>query len=171
QEGGSSSSTYKADTSGGGASQGGPAPSSASHTASSGGDPGQGNAPSDNSQTGNSSSGAKESDKAPSSTSQTGTSSDKPQHVDLAPSYVQSAHPTSGKPKGQNITEGGFDDDPSKNASFNSDIGDENDPGRAAENKFQREAAEAGADAGGGPRQKAITGDGQYDLLEDDQGL
>lgn len=67
------------------------------------------------------------------------------------------------------MTEGGFDDDDvSKNASFSSDIGDENDPGRRAEDKFTRENA-SGADAGGGPRQKAISGDGRYDLLEDDQ--
>jgi len=92
---------------------------------------------------------------------------------DTAPSYVHAAHAAGGKPKGKNLTEGGFDDDDddvSKNASFNSDIGDENDPGRGAEDKFARENA-SGADAGGGPRQKGISGDGQYDLLEDDQQL
>lgn len=91
---------------------------------------------------------------------------------DTAPTYVHPAHATGGKPKGKNLTEGGFDDDDvSKNASFNSDIGDENDPGRAAENKFARENAESGADAGGGPRQKGVSGDGQYDVLETDQQL
>ncbi len=73
------------------------------------------------------------------------------------------------KPKGKNITEGGFDDDPSKNASFTSEIGGKNDPGRAAENKMQREVAESGPDAGGsGPRQKELTKDGQYNVLGDE---
>jgi len=157
---GDSSSTYEADT------------SSASHTATSGGETGQGDtASSSTSQTGTSGSEAKGGVNAPSTTSQTGTSGNESSHVDSAPSYVHSNQPTSGKPKGKNITEGGFDDDQSKNASFNSDIGDENDPGRAAENKFQREAAESAGDTGAGPRQKSITGDGQYDVLEDDQGL
>ena len=76
------------------------------------------------------------------------------------------------KPKGKNLTEGGFDDDPSNNASFTADIGSDNDPGRVAEAAFQRRNAESGPDAGGsGPRQKEITGDGQYDVLEADQSL
>ncbi|KAI9717679.1 MAG: hypothetical protein M1812_004624 [Candelaria pacifica] len=85
----------------------------------------------------------------------------------LNPSTNQAAKES--KPKGKNITEGGFDDDPSKNASFTSDIGDKNDPGRAAENKMQREVAESGPDAGGsGPRQKGLTKDGQFDVLGDE---
>jgi len=89
---------------------------------------------------------------------------------DTAPSYVHSAHAAGGKPKGKNLTEGGFDDDDvSKNASFNSDIGDENDPGRGAEEKFARDNAQGRA--GGGPRQKEVSGDGQYDVLEDVQQL
>jgi len=94
--------------------------------------------------------------------------------ADPAPSYVSSGYSDpaqSGKPHGKNITEGGFDADPSKNASFTSDIGDKNDPGRAAENQFQRQGMESGLDAGGGPRQKEITGDGQYDSLETEQNL
>ena len=90
---------------------------------------------------------------------------------DTAPSYAHANHPSSGKPKGKNLTEGFDDDDAGKNVSFNSDIGDENDPGRAAENKFLRENAQSGADAGGGPRQKGVSGNGQYDVLEDDQQL
>lgn len=89
---------------------------------------------------------------------------------DTAPSYVHSTHGAGGKPKGKNLTEGGFDeDDVSKNASFNSDIGDENDPGRGAEHKFAKDNAQSRA--GSGPRQKEVTGDGQYDVLEDDQEL
>ena len=93
--------------------------------------------------------------------------------VDAAPGYISSVvsdATKSGKPKGKNITEGGFDSNPDNNASFTSDIGDENDPGRAAENKFQRQTMESGADAGGsGPRQKELTKDGQYDVLETEQ--
>ena len=74
------------------------------------------------------------------------------------------------KPKGRNITEGGFDSDDSKNASFNADIGTENDPGRAAELKLQRENAEAAGDAGSGPRQKGIQNDGVgYEALKTDE--
>lgn len=93
------------------------------------------------------------------------------QHVDTAPSYVHAGQAAGGKPKGKNLTEGGFDDDDGKNASFTSNIGDENDPGRLAENKFEQENAESAAYVGGGPRQKKITGDGQYASLEDDQQL
>jgi hypothetical protein len=73
------------------------------------------------------------------------------------------------KPKGKNIKEGGFDADEAPNASFNDDIGGENDPGRAAESRFQRLANESGPEAGSGPRQKGISGDGQYDVLREEQ--
>lgn len=82
---------------------------------------------------------------------------------------VYSETTPAGKPKGKNITEGGFDDDPSKNASYTSEIGSENDPGRVAENAFQRQTGAVAG--GGGPRQKDITGQGQYDVLETDQSL
>lgn len=81
-----------------------------------------------------------------------------------APSYVadlkgdiggQGGH---GKPKGKNLHEGGFDSDPKYNASFNSEIGSRNDPGRVGENDMQRRVADSGPDAGGGPRQKGIDG-------------
>lgn len=92
-----------------------------------------------------------------------------------APSYVSSVvseAAKSGKPHGKNITEGGFDSDPSKNASFTSDIGGEEDPGRAAENQFQRQTLESGNDAAPGvPRQKGVSDDGQYDVLETEQSL
>lgn len=92
-----------------------------------------------------------------------------------APSYVSSVvsqAAKSGKPHGKNITEGGFDSDPSKNASFTSDIGGKDDPGRAAENQFQRQTLESGNDAAPGvPRQKGVSDDGQFDVLETEQSL
>lgn len=84
-----------------------------------------------------------------------------------APSYVSSQYVDPAGPKGKNITEGGFDSDDTKNASWNSDIGTKKDPGRAAEAKFQRENAEAGFDAGM-PRQKGVSGDNPYDDLGGD---
>ena len=91
--------------------------------------------------------------------------------VDAAPGYVASvvseANQT-GKPKGKNITEGGFDDDPSNNASFTSDIGTEDDPGRKAEVDMQKKAQSASG--GTGPRQAPGESDGsQYDVLDTDQ--
>ena len=91
--------------------------------------------------------------------------------VDAAPGYVASvvsdANKT-GKPKGKNITEGGFDDDPSNNASFNTDIGTENDPGRKAVGDMQKKAQTASG--GTGPRQAPGESDNsQYDVLDTDQ--
>ncbi|KAI4164308.1 MAG: hypothetical protein LQ342_001954 [Letrouitia transgressa] len=112
-----------------------------------------------------------------SSGSRTGTAADAQQggsrrSDNEAPGYaagVKSEPAQTGKPKGKNITEGGFDDDPSKNASFTSDIGDKNDPGRLAEQQFQTSTQTS---AGGkGPRQHDITGDGQYSVLDTDQNL
>ncbi|KAL8684181.1 MAG: hypothetical protein Q9224_006541 [Gallowayella concinna] len=89
-----------------------------------------------------------------------------------APGYIASVHSEAaqtGKPHGQNITEGGFESDDSKNASFTSEIGSENDPGRAAEEQFQTTAQAA---AGGkGEVQRELTKDGQFDVLETDQSL
>jgi hypothetical protein len=66
-------------------------------------------------------------------------------HVPTAPtgSYPAHADPSTQKPKGKNITEGGFDTG-APNASFNSDIGDKNDPGRRAEANFQNRDAQPG---------------------------
>ena len=78
--------------------------------------------------------------------------------ADNAPSYVSSlkSDPAqTGKPKGKNITEGGFDSDPSNNASFNGEIGTENDPGRVAEQTFQNTTQSASG--GVGPRQKMVS--------------
>lgn len=91
--------------------------------------------------------------------------------VDAAPGYVGSvvseANKT-GKPKGKNITEGGFDDDPSNNASFTSDIGTDNDPGRKAEADMQK--ISQSASGGTGPRQAPGESDNsQYDVLDADQ--
>ena len=91
--------------------------------------------------------------------------------VDAAPGYVASVVSeanSTGKPKGKNITEGGFDDDPSNNASFTSDIGTEDDPGRKAENDLRKKAQ--AASGGTGPRQAPGDGDSsQYDVLDTDQ--
>ncbi|KAJ6109175.1 hypothetical protein N7486_001409 [Penicillium sp. IBT 16267x] len=87
-----------------------------------------------------------------------------------APSYV--ADVTDGyhhtKPDGRNIREGGFWSNDAKNASFNSEIGSEQDPGRAAINKFQRSNAKSAHDAGV-PRQKGVNPETPYDALETDQ--
>ncbi|PGH11540.1 hypothetical protein AJ79_04797 [Helicocarpus griseus UAMH5409] len=57
-----------------------------------------------------------------------------------APTYVNPivGNPSSQKPKGTNLTEGGFSNvNPADNASFNSEIGSENDPSLLAEMKMQ----------------------------------
>ena len=93
--------------------------------------------------------------------------------VDAAPGYIGSVvsdAAQTGKPKGKNITEGGFDEGDDKNASFNSDIGDENDPGRKAENDMQRMTQSSSGSTA--PRQKMGDSDNsQYDVLETDQSL
>ena len=94
--------------------------------------------------------------------------------ADTAPSYVTSvtAAAADGKPKGSGLTEGGFDSNPENNASFTSDIGTEDDPGRAAELKFAKQNT---VHVGTGPKQGGPTGAGpdagQYDILETDQNL
>ena len=91
--------------------------------------------------------------------------------VDAAPGYVASVESQAnktGKPKGKNITEGGFDDDPSNNASFTSEIGTEDDPGRKAVSDMQKKAQSASG--GTGPRQAPGESDNsQYDVLDTDQ--
>jgi len=86
--------------------------------------------------------------------------------VDVAPSYVTNlAAENTDKPKGKNITEGGFDGEAD---SALAEPGSEDDPGRASLQGFQNTQA---ATVGSGPRQGAVTGDGQYDMLEDEQKL
>lgn len=65
-------------------------------------------------------------------------------HGGDAPNYVQPVlgATQASKPKGKNLTEGGFDSDPAHNASFNSEIGTKNDPGRAAEGVFNSRTAQ-----------------------------
>ena len=86
--------------------------------------------------------------------------------VGAAPAYVTTlAAEKTAKPKGKNITEGGFEGEAD---SALPEPGSEDDPGRAALQGLQnRQAATVGA----GPRQGAVTGDGQYDLLEGEQTL
>jgi len=86
-----------------------------------------------------------------------------------APNYVNTpANSTGGaaKPHGENIQEGGFDSG-APNASFNTDIGGKNDPGRAALQGLQKKDAQAGGDVGAGPRQSGVSNDGQFDRLGD----
>ncbi|KAF2102734.1 hypothetical protein NA57DRAFT_52288 [Rhizodiscina lignyota] len=91
-----------------------------------------------------------------------------------APSYVGANERAQdsearGGPHGRNIQEGGFDDS-APNASFNQDIGGENDPGRYSERQFQKTDAQSGYDAGGsGPRQDQISGGNTYGELRNDQ--
>jgi len=87
--------------------------------------------------------------------------------AETAPSYVNSQFVDRSGPKGDNLTEGGFESDDKNNASFHSEIGSKNDPGRLAEEKFQRLNADVGGDAGF-PRQKGTTGTSQYESLSSD---
>ncbi|KAL8768002.1 MAG: hypothetical protein Q9209_005673 [Squamulea sp. 1 TL-2023] len=108
---------------------------------------------------------------APGSSDDTGANNSSSK-ADNAPGYVasvQSDPAQTGKPHGKNVTEGGFDSDNTKNASFESEIGSKDDPGRAAEEQFQTTAQTS---AGGkGQPQSGLTKDGQYDVLETDQSL
>lgn len=87
-------------------------------------------------------------------------------HAGTAPGYVTSQHVSGGHPKGANLKEGGFVSDDRKNASFTSDIGTRNDPGRAAEHAFER--ANAGSADATLPRQKGVTGDTHYETLDNE---
>lgn len=103
------------------------------------------------------------------------STSGNPSNTSTAPGYIAPvvSHPgKSGKPHGKNITEGGFDVDDSNNASFNSEIGSENDPGRKAEHDFQTQAQSASG--GTGPRQygkEGNAGEGLYGVLDTEQSL
>ncbi|PYH28236.1 uncharacterized protein BO87DRAFT_381474 [Aspergillus neoniger CBS 115656] len=87
-----------------------------------------------------------------------------------APSYV---HDVTGslsdsKPKGANLKEGDIPDD-APNASWTTDIGSENDPGRLAQGGFQRKTAESGPDGTNAGRQKGIDNQHPYQALQSDQ--
>ncbi|GIZ40577.1 hypothetical protein CKM354_000391000 [Cercospora kikuchii] len=73
-------------------------------------------------------------------------------------SYAQSV----GQPKGQNLQEGGFDSG-APNASFTTDIGGKNDPGRVALNAAQEKNVPSSG--GAGPREGQVSNDGQFDSL------
>ena len=94
-------------------------------------------------------------------------------NVDAAPGYIASvvSNPgQTGKPKGKNITEGGFDEGDDKNASFNAEIGSEDDPGRLAEGGMQRMTQSSSGSTA--PRQGMGQSDNsQYDVLDTDQSL
>lgn len=86
-----------------------------------------------------------------------------------APSYVQDVLQNQGdlKPKGKNIKEGGFDsNDP--NASFGTDIGSKNDPGRKAERGFQQATAESGPYGSSARSEKGQDNQHWYQPLERD---
>lgn len=82
-----------------------------------------------------------------------------------APSYVNSQFQDRSGPKGENLTEGGFDSYGAKNASFDSEIGSRDDPGRLAEQKFQRDNADA-AESAGFPKQQGSTGENAFEALD-----
>ena len=68
-----------------------------------------------------------------------------------------------GKPKGKNIIEGGSEGYDGKNASFNQEIGGNDDPGRLAEAKFSKDNATGGS--AGFPKQKGDIGENTFDAL------
>lgn len=94
----------------------------------------------------------------------------------VAPSYVKhdvTDRATYGGPKGARLTEGGeldraTNDEDAPNASFNNEIGTENDPARLAEQKIflGRSALDAQPQRGGGGE---LTDGGQYQALSSDE--
>jgi hypothetical protein len=99
--------------------------------------------------------------------SQTGSGPQIPGNGAPAPSYVVDQYLVDGKVKGRNVKEGGSDFDGAKNASSNAEIGSDMDPGRLAEQKFARENAVSGNDAGH-PKDKGHPNGGQYEALKSD---
>lgn len=84
-----------------------------------------------------------------------------------APSYVNAGDNSSQKPAGEGLKEGGFNAD-APNASFSTDIGGKNDPGRVAEQKFANLNARAGGNAATSQKQDdGVTNDGQFDVLKE----
>jgi hypothetical protein len=99
------------------------------------------------------------------SQSRSGRSGDDPRTAVGAAPSGQPTFESDLKPKGRGLKGVGFDDG-APNASFNNEIGGRNDPGRVAEQKFQRENAESGPDAGGaGPRQGALDKENLYNAV------
>ncbi|OJK04736.1 hypothetical protein ASPACDRAFT_109553 [Aspergillus aculeatus ATCC 16872] len=88
----------------------------------------------------------------------------------VAPSYVQDVLHNLGntKPKGTNLKEGDIPDD-APNASYTTDIGSENDPGRLAQGGFQLRSAESGPAGTSAGRQKGVDNEQPFQALQSDQ--
>ncbi|PYH48366.1 uncharacterized protein BP01DRAFT_353510 [Aspergillus saccharolyticus JOP 1030-1] len=88
----------------------------------------------------------------------------------VAPSYVHDVldHLGNTKPKGNNLKEGGIPDD-APNASYTTDIGSENDPGRLAQGGFQLRSAESGPAGTPAGRQKGVDNQQPFQALQSDQ--
>ncbi|KAJ5793733.1 hypothetical protein N7457_000332 [Penicillium paradoxum] len=71
-------------------------------------------------------------------------------------------------PGGRGVEEAGFPSDDAKNASFASEIGSDQDPGREALNQFQRSNAHSAYDSSR-PQQKGLSTETPYGHLENDQ--
>ncbi|KAE8373273.1 hypothetical protein BDV26DRAFT_301210 [Aspergillus bertholletiae] len=87
-----------------------------------------------------------------------------------APSYAEDVvgDLSSKKPHGKDLQEGGFDS--GNNASFTTDIGSENDPGRLATKGFQQKQTESGPTATpAGREQKGVDNQHWYQPLQADQ--
>ena len=75
---------------------------------------------------------------------------------------------SSGQPSGRGVTEGGFDSNSENNASFNTELGTEDDPGRQAIKDMQKKSQAASGATG--PRQPpGQEGTGPYDTLNSEE--
>ena len=86
---------------------------------------------------------------------------------DAAPGYITSVmQGGDGKAKGKDLTEGGFEGEPS-NVGQPPEIGSKDDPGRAALQGFQNQNARAAGDIGA--KQTQLEGQSGYDPLKSDE--
>ncbi|PWY77542.1 hypothetical protein BO70DRAFT_353970 [Aspergillus heteromorphus CBS 117.55] len=83
-------------------------------------------------------------------------------------SLSQSQGYGSAQPKGRGLKEGDVPDD-APNASYTTDIGGENDPGRVAQGGFQRRNVESGPAGTAAGRQKGVDDQQWYQHLQSDQ--
>ncbi|KAK8189040.1 uncharacterized protein BKA78DRAFT_318531 [Phyllosticta capitalensis] len=96
----------------------------------------------------------------------TGATGGAAESAGAAPTYANvDLYNEGGKPKGKNLTEEEGFTGSEANASFNSEIGSKNDPGRAAEQKFQRNAVQSAQDSATGPRQQNIDPKNDFSVL------
>ncbi|KAG8526845.1 uncharacterized protein KY384_008274 [Bacidia gigantensis] len=104
------------------------------------------------------------------SSSTTGSGGSASGREDTAPGYVSSVTQpfNSNKVKGSNISEGSEEDFKGPSTQ-DAEIGSENDPGRRAENDFQRMTQQSSGSTA--PRQGGKSDEGQYGALSDDQNL